>query len=42
MFKGSLVAMITPFTKNDEVDEKGIKELVEFQLYLYYFEPEDG
>lgn len=32
MFKGSLVAMITPFTKNGEVDEKGIKELVEFQI----------
>jgi len=32
MFKGSLVAMITPFTKNDEVDEKGIKELVEFHI----------
>jgi 4-hydroxy-tetrahydrodipicolinate synthase len=24
MFKGSFVAMITPFTKNDEVNEKGI------------------
>jgi len=32
MFKGSLVAMITPFTENGEVDEKGIKELVEFQI----------
>lgn len=32
MFKGSFVAMITPFTKNDEVDEKGIKELVEFHI----------
>jgi len=32
MFKGSLVAMITPFTKNNEVDEKGIKELVEFHI----------
>jgi len=32
MFKGSLVAMITPFTKNGEVDEKGIKELVEFHI----------
>jgi len=32
MFKGSLVAMITPFTKNDEVDEKGIEELVEFHI----------
>ncbi|MDD5015679.1 MAG: 4-hydroxy-tetrahydrodipicolinate synthase [Atribacterota bacterium] len=32
MLKGSIVAMITPFTKNDEVDEKGIKELVEFHI----------
>src|SRR4030042_3851541 len=32
MFKGSLVAMITPFTKNDEVDKKEIKELVEFHI----------
>jgi len=32
MFKGSFVAMITPFTKSNEVDEKGIKELVEFQI----------
>jgi 4-hydroxy-tetrahydrodipicolinate synthase len=32
MFKGSLVAMITPFTKNNKVDEKGIEELVEFQI----------
>ncbi len=32
MFKGSFVAMITPFTKNGEIDEKGIKELVEFHI----------
>ncbi|GAG24412.1 unnamed protein product, partial [marine sediment metagenome] len=32
MFKGSLVAMITPFTESGEVDEKGIKELVEFHI----------
>jgi len=32
MFKGSLVAMITPFTEGDEIDEKGIKELVEFHI----------
>jgi len=32
MFKGSLVAMVTPFTKNGEIDEKGIKELVEFHI----------
>ncbi|GAJ15169.1 unnamed protein product, partial [marine sediment metagenome] len=32
MFKGSLVAMITPFTESDKIDEKGIKELVEFHI----------
>jgi 4-hydroxy-tetrahydrodipicolinate synthase len=32
MFKGSLVAMITPFTESGEVDEKGIKKLVEFHI----------
>ncbi len=32
MFKGSFVAMITPFTKNNKVDEKGIEELVEFHI----------
>ncbi|MEA1939361.1 MAG: 4-hydroxy-tetrahydrodipicolinate synthase [Candidatus Caldatribacteriota bacterium] len=32
MLKGSLVAMITPFTKGGEVDKKGIKELVEFHI----------
>ena len=32
MFKGSLVAMITPFAESGEVDEKGIKELVEFHI----------
>lgn len=32
MFKGSLVAMITPFTESGEIDEQGIKELVEFQI----------
>jgi len=32
MFKGSLVAMITPFTESGEVDEQGIKELVEFHI----------
>jgi len=32
MFKGSLVAMITPFTESGKVDEKGIKELVEFHI----------
>ena len=32
MFKGSFVAMITPFTKSGKVDEKGINELVEFHI----------
>ena len=32
MFKGSLVAMITPFTESGKVDEKGINELVEFHI----------
>jgi 4-hydroxy-tetrahydrodipicolinate synthase len=32
MFEGSLVAMITPFTKNNGIDEEGINELVEFHI----------
>lgn len=32
MFKGSLVAMITPFGENGEVNEKGIEKLVEFHI----------
>ena len=31
MFKGSLVALVTPF-KNEKVDEKKIKDLIEFQI----------
>ncbi|MFH1359609.1 MAG: 4-hydroxy-tetrahydrodipicolinate synthase [Candidatus Omnitrophota bacterium] len=31
MFKGSIVALMTPF-KNDQVDEAKIKELVDFQI----------
>lgn len=31
MFKGSIVAIVTPF-KDDKVDEKRLKELVEFQI----------
>ena len=31
MFKGSIVAIVTPF-KNGKVDEKKLKELVEFQI----------
>ena len=32
MFKGSFVAMVTPFTESGKVDEKGINELVEFHI----------
>ena len=32
MFKGSLVAMITPFDENNRIDESGIQELVEFHI----------
>ncbi len=32
MFSGSIVAMITPFDEHDQVDERGIKELVEFHI----------
>ena len=32
MFKGSFVAMITPFTESGKVDEKGIRKLVEFHI----------
>src|SRR5512136_3055231 len=31
MFKGSIVAIVTPF-KNSKVDEKKLRELVEFQI----------
>ncbi|MBU2266115.1 MAG: 4-hydroxy-tetrahydrodipicolinate synthase, partial [Candidatus Omnitrophica bacterium] len=31
MFKGSIVAIVTPF-KDDKVDEKVLKDLVEFQI----------
>ncbi|MCM8796439.1 MAG: 4-hydroxy-tetrahydrodipicolinate synthase [Candidatus Omnitrophica bacterium] len=31
MFKGSIVAIVTPF-KNGKVDEKGLRELIEFQI----------
>ena len=31
MFQGSIVALITPF-KNNEVDEKALRELVEFHI----------
>lgn len=31
-FKGSYVALITPFTKNDEIDEDKIRELVHFHI----------
>lgn len=32
MFKGSLVALITPFDQNNRIDEKGIRDLVEFHI----------
>ncbi len=31
MFKGSIVAIVTPF-KNGEIDEEGLRQLVEFQI----------
>lgn len=31
MFKGAMVAIVTPF-KNDQVDEKALRELIEFQI----------
>lgn len=31
MFKGAIVAIVTPF-KNGEVDEEALRELVEFQI----------
>lgn len=31
MFKGSIVAIVTPF-KNDELDEKTLRKLIEFQI----------
>lgn len=32
MFNGSIVALITPFDKDNRVNEQGIKELVEFHI----------
>ncbi|MFA5321432.1 MAG: 4-hydroxy-tetrahydrodipicolinate synthase [Smithella sp.] len=31
MFKGAMVAIVTPF-KNDRIDEKALRELIEFQI----------
>ena len=31
MFKGSIVALVTPF-KNDEIDEKALRKLVEWHI----------
>jgi 4-hydroxy-tetrahydrodipicolinate synthase len=31
MFRGAMVAIVTPF-KNDQVDEKALRELIEFQI----------
>jgi 4-hydroxy-tetrahydrodipicolinate synthase len=32
MFKGSIVALVTPFTKNNEIDEKTLEKLVHFHI----------
>lgn len=32
MFKGSIVAIVTPFTANGVIDEETLRELVEFQI----------
>lgn len=32
MFKGSIVAIVTPFTANGAIDEETLRELVEFQI----------
>lgn len=32
MFKGSMPALVTPFTSNGELDEKAFRELVEWQI----------
>lgn len=32
MFRGSLVALVTPFDKNNQVDEKTLRDLIEFQI----------
>ncbi|GAB7141317.1 4-hydroxy-tetrahydrodipicolinate synthase [Deferribacterales bacterium RsTz2092] len=32
MFKGSITALVTPFKKDGEVDEKALERLVEFQI----------
>ncbi|MBP9876334.1 MAG: dihydrodipicolinate synthase family protein, partial [Leptotrichiaceae bacterium] len=31
-FKGSYVALVTPFNKNNEVDEDKIRQLVNFHI----------
>ena len=31
-FRGAYVAIVTPFTKDGKVDEKGLKDLIEFQV----------
>ena len=35
MFKGSIVAIVTPF-RNDKVDEKKLRELIDFLHSLYH------
>src|SRR5574340_1272035 len=31
-FRGAYVAIVTPFTKDGKLDEKGLKDLIEFQV----------
>jgi len=32
MFRGAIVAIVTPFQKNGQIDEKALRELIEFQI----------
>ena len=32
MFKGSIVALATPFTEQNEVDYRGLDELIEWHI----------
>ncbi|HEX3013833.1 MAG TPA: dihydrodipicolinate synthase family protein, partial [Methanobacterium sp.] len=31
-FEGTTVAMVTPYTKNDEIDEEGIRENINYLI----------
>ena len=37
MFQGSMVAIVTPFT-DGRIDEKGFRELIEFQIPTNYLQ----